>query len=940
MAVQRLSSDIISTLPEEIIESVLTRMPIRDALRTSVLSRRWWYCWMSMPKVSFNEQKLFEESINDKQMKKYKLLNAVFHVLLLYKGPILDFRLYVGELDMASEFDQIIVYLSRSNHVKKLAFEILTNHYWKLPSLFFTLQGLEYLEITNCVFEPPLTFKWFNRLSEVYFIDVEVSAKSLLRFLSNCPLLEVVGLIKYENTSKEEMSGMPQKLPISLVRLKRLYLDVCLMEKCVFSFALRIIRSFQNLELIEFEIYDDEKLHDRQTSMNLLDLQNDSSLSLDHLKIFNIIRFRNSPFEIEFVKLILAKSPVLKKLTIELSCKVFVDDEVTMLRDLILAPLPRASPSAKLIFIISVEFFVDASIVLASQGLHPVISVSGAWNSSYVISSYPENTELSSLHMWTRIRWENHTMQLNFTKLHIFESSINRTRHCSASCFVIVSSLFLKPNNREPKPPSELEQELQYWLRFIVSNSKKAGQQCILPNVTVVLTHYDKIDQSSVNFQNIVNVVQNLRDKFQGYLDFYPTVFTVDARSSAYVNKLTHHLKKISKTILQSVPRVYELCNDLVTILSDWRLENDDKRVMKWEEFSNLCQVKVSSLRLVKLNVKKVSVNDGVSGGFVSRKELEKILRGNLQSQIPGMGPKVFENLNVTDLVNIMLKLELCYKQDPFDHGSLLLIQLLLEDSRTRTPIWQLIRSDSEFVGRHLECHDSSPIFLTPGFFPRLQHTWTPVSDSSRLVLNAGFDFARELLSDDDFKEVLNGRNHDLYNLTLELQVPLENATMQENETNIVDPSLTRIAKGIEERKVPNMFYFVKTENYSRRLVTNIFSGMTALRLHMLCEFRGEMHVVEDQMGCEMMQIDNQAVTSLAPYMGGFMKLLTFSLKIGAHVAAGMGNLIPDLSKAVASLTDNPLVYGAAGVGVVGEVAAARQSRGRSRDVQQDMKAA
>ncbi|GKC52642.1 protein TORNADO 1, partial [Tanacetum coccineum] len=345
--------------------------------------------------------------------------------------------------------------------------------------------------------------------------------------------------------------------------------------------------------------------------------------------------------------------------------------------------------------------------------------------------------------------------------------------HGSASCFVIVSSLFLKPNNREPKPPSELEQDLQYWLRFIVSNSKKAGQQCILPNVTVGLTHYDKIDQSSVNFQNIVNVVQNLRDKFQGYLDFYPTVFTVDARSSASVNKLMHHLRKTSKTILQSVPRVYELCNDLVIILSDWRSENDDKRVMKWEEFSNLCQVKLPSLRvqsrndnilmkvemrrkavatclhqigeviyfeelgflildfewffgevvsqLVKVNVKKVSVNDGVSGGFVSRKELEKILRGNLQSQIPGMGPKVFENLNVTDLVNIMLKLELCYKQNPSDHGSLLLIPLLLEDSRTRTPRWQLIRSDSVFVGRHLECHDSSPIFLTSGFFPRLQ---------------------------------------------------------------------------------------------------------------------------------------------------------------------------------------------------------------------------
>ncbi|KAI3522002.1 hypothetical protein L1887_11479 [Cichorium endivia] len=63
-----------------------------------------------------------------------------------------------------------------------------------------------------------------------------------------------------------------------------------------------------------------------------------------------------------------------------------------------------------------------------------------------------------------------------------------------------------------------------------------------------------------------------------------------------------------------------------------------------------------------------------------------------------------------------------------------------------------------------------------------------------------------------------------------------------------------------------------------------MISGMTALRLHMLCEFKGEMHVVEDQIACEIMRIDNRVVKSLAPYMKGFMKLLTFALKIGAHI--------------------------------------------------------
>ncbi|CBI26731.3 unnamed protein product, partial [Vitis vinifera] len=537
--------------------------------------------------------------------------------------------------------------------------------------------------------------------------------------------------------------------------------------------------------------------------------------------------------------------------------------------------------------------------------------------------------------------------------------------HGSASFFLIVSSLFRKPTNRESKTPAEIEEDLQYWLRFIVSNSRRAAQQCMLPNVTVVLTHYDKINQPSQDFQATVNSIQRLRDKFQGFVDFYPTVFTVDARSSASVSKLTHHLRKTSKTVLQRVPRVYELCNDLIQILSDWRTENYNKPAMKWKEFDELCQVKVPSLRirsrhdnkekvgmrrraianclhhigeviyfnelgflildcewfcgevlgqLIRLDARKQSTTEN---GFITRKELEKILRGSLQSQIPGMGSKVFENLEASDLVRMMLKLELCYEQDPSDPNSLLLIPSILEEGRGRPQRWQLIAPDCVYSGRHLECDDSSHMFLTPGFFPRCtqaqvhlhnrvmglkhQHGATYSLEKYLILINingiyvrielggqAGFDFARDLLSDDDFREVLHRR------LLIELH----------RKVNY----LVNYNVQLEERKVPNMFYFVRTENYSRRLVTNMISGMTALRLHMLCEFRREMHVVEDQMGCEMMHIDNMTVKSLAPYMKKFMKLLTFALKIGAHLAAGMGEMIPDLSREVAHLVEPSLI--------------------------------
>lgn len=272
------------------------------------------------------------------------------------------------------------------------------------------------------------------------------------------------------------------------------------------------------------------------------------------------------------------------------------------------------------------------------------------------------------------------------------------------------------------------------------------------------------------------------------------------------------------------------------------------------------------------------------------------------------------------------------------------------------------------------------------------QHTWDSVVDSGSQILGPGFDFARDLLSDDDFREVLHSRYHDLYNLAVELQVPQENSpTASEEIASSVDPTFVGIAKGVEavlqrlkiieqeirdvkqeiqglryyehrllielhrkvnylvnyntqveERKAPNMFYFVRTENYSRRLITSVISGMSALRLQMLCEYRREMHVVEDQIGCELMQVDNITVKCLAPHMKNFMKLVTFALKIGAHLAAGMGQMIPDLGREVAHLIESPIVYGAAGAavagaaGAAGVAAAGNKNRSMSsRDIQQ-----
>lgn len=745
--------------------------------------------------------------------------------------------------------------------------------------------------------------------------------------------------------------------------------------------------------------------------------------------------------------------------------------------------------------------------------------------------------------------------------LHDFMSVV----HSDPSFFMIVSSLVGKPSTKYPKSIDEIEWELVYWLRFLISNYRRKVSNSFQPCVTIVFTHYDKVSHLPEGLQPIAAVVHRLREDFHSHAEIYPTVFAVDSRSLVSVSKLTHHLRKTTKTVIRQVPQVYEVCNDLIKILDDWRLKNN-KTVIRWAEFCEICQLNIPALRLRSRrdNVEKVdtrrravakslhtlgeivffeelgllvmncewfcrdvlsqlatlkSIKIENSGGFVHKEDVVKILQEKLRNQMSRSNWRTGASLQASDIINILLELELCYEQDPGNPHTLLLLPGILEENKEGTEKWQLTVPECRFVGRRLECEDVH-MLLTSDFFPRLQvrlrnkimclgeqgavynleknliytevsgvhvkvelgmkfgsfidvlacsgknvtdvvrllhklviptilnlspsmtfkesilrpdcvkylipqrfratqqlplkkikqvllslpaesiydyqHTWSAVESNKRLLLRPGSDHARDLLSDDDFHEVLHRRYYDLQYLATELAVTPDNLQQPEtiHEADVVDPSILGIARGVEmvlqrlkiieqgirdlkeeiaslryyeyhlvtelhrkmdyvmnysvqleERKVPQMFYLVSLNNRSKKLVTRILPGMQSLRVHMLCEFRREMHVVEDQVGCDLIQVDNQAVQCLLPYMSKFMKLLTFALKIGAHFIVGMGEMIPDLSREVVHLLNSSAMYGAAtsaaSLGALGAAAMYGRARNNnSSDMGEDMKAA
>ncbi|KAJ4956734.1 hypothetical protein NE237_013517 [Protea cynaroides] len=80
--------DRISDLPLNIMEHILTRLLIRDAVRTSVLSKKWKYKWVSLPEL------VFDYSLQDALQNGHdKIVKFVDRLLLLHRGLICQFEL-------------------------------------------------------------------------------------------------------------------------------------------------------------------------------------------------------------------------------------------------------------------------------------------------------------------------------------------------------------------------------------------------------------------------------------------------------------------------------------------------------------------------------------------------------------------------------------------------------------------------------------------------------------------------------------------------------------------------------------------------------------------------------------------------------------------------------------------------------------------------------
>ncbi|XP_040364314.1 FBD-associated F-box protein At3g52670-like [Rosa chinensis] len=123
--------DNLSDLPSDVTEKILSFLPMKEAVRTSILSSKWRYKWAILPDLVFDEL-----GFPGVLYKHDKLVKMVDHVLFLLIGPINKVKLSHKGLNGTADIDRWILHLSR-NSMREFIFRFWKKPEYKMPSCAF-----------------------------------------------------------------------------------------------------------------------------------------------------------------------------------------------------------------------------------------------------------------------------------------------------------------------------------------------------------------------------------------------------------------------------------------------------------------------------------------------------------------------------------------------------------------------------------------------------------------------------------------------------------------------------------------------------------------------------------------------------------------------------------------------------------------------------------
>jgi hypothetical protein len=132
-------------------------------------------------------------------------------------------------------------------------------------------------------------------------------------------------------------------------------------------------------------------------------------------------------------------------------------------------------------------------------------------------------------------------------------------------------------------------------------------------------------------------------------------------------------------------------------------------------------------------------------------------------------------------------------------------------------------------------------------------------------------------------------------------------SSMEKNLRDMLAMNLDNIINlplELQKRQVPCNVYFTTTgAKLQRKLIVKMLPGIERFHLHLLCECVEGIHVVDEQQGCQITMLSTKA-QQIVPYLVIGLSIFSLLLKVGAHIVAGIGDMVPNVGKGLALALD------------------------------------
>ncbi|KAG7578704.1 F-box domain [Arabidopsis thaliana x Arabidopsis arenosa] len=177
--ISRETLDLISSLPDVILHDILSFMPTKFAIRTSLLSKRWRHVWCETPSLSFDKCSPESPSLNE--------------ILTRYTAPkMVNFHLHTIVMNNIPHHINRWIKLVMSRNVENISLDLWNHVGYKFPDFFYINSSVKQIRLKlspRDMMVPRGSVSWTS-LRKLYLDSSSLSDESMAKILSGCPILE------------------------------------------------------------------------------------------------------------------------------------------------------------------------------------------------------------------------------------------------------------------------------------------------------------------------------------------------------------------------------------------------------------------------------------------------------------------------------------------------------------------------------------------------------------------------------------------------------------------------------------------------------------------------------------------------------------------------------------------------------------------------------